>query len=191
MAATGVGECDLHVFDQHGHPAIIQCKDVLHIPGVAKFLLSTYFLGKHGCQFVADAAKPEFPPCLHFPRASGKSDQFVALLQVSLREVTATQSSARHGQGGASTIPFHRFYCSGGAPHSRPSIGLLGMDLMPDPAQNHPVPCNSTEAQSPEFAPEWEPAMDSKIQGFLHHHGFDGVLQTSVFSQIMYERPTF
>lgn len=36
MTATGVGECDLHVFDQHGHPAVIRCKDVLYVPGVAK-----------------------------------------------------------------------------------------------------------------------------------------------------------
>ncbi len=36
MTATGVGECDLHVFDQHGHPAIFCCKDVLYVPGVAK-----------------------------------------------------------------------------------------------------------------------------------------------------------
>ncbi len=58
MTATGVGECDIHVFDQHGHPAVIRCKDVLYVPGVAKTLLSTYCLGKYGYRFVADAANP-------------------------------------------------------------------------------------------------------------------------------------
>ena len=82
MTASGVGECDLHVFDQHGHPAVNRCKDVLYVPGVAKNLLSTYCLGKQGYQFVADAANPVFPPGLHFPRASGKANQFVALHQV-------------------------------------------------------------------------------------------------------------
>ena len=54
-------------------------------------------------------------------------------------------------------------------------MSLLGMDPMPDPAQNRPVPRNSTEAQSPDFAPEWEPAMDREIQGFLHHQCFTPV----------------
>ncbi len=36
MTDTGAGECDLHVFDQHGHPAVIHCKEVLFVPGDAK-----------------------------------------------------------------------------------------------------------------------------------------------------------
>ena len=62
--------------------------------------------------------------------------------------------------------------------HLTDSYALLGMDPMPDPAQNRPVPRNSTEAQSPDFAPEWEPAMDREIQGFLHHQCFAPVPAT-------------
>ncbi len=99
MTATGVGECDLHVFDQHGHPAIIRCKDVLHVPGVAKNLLSTYYLGKQEYQFVADAANPKFPSGLHFPRASGKADQFVAVHQVQNLTYVALRNDLHDSNG--------------------------------------------------------------------------------------------
>ena len=48
MIATGVGDCDLHVFDQHGKAAVIRLKDVLYVPGAAKNLLSTFCLGQQG-----------------------------------------------------------------------------------------------------------------------------------------------
>ncbi len=62
MTATGVGDCDLHLIDQNGHPGVLRCKHVLYVPGVAKNLLSTYCLGKQarGYQIVADATNPEF-----------------------------------------------------------------------------------------------------------------------------------
>ncbi len=62
--------------------------------------------------------------------------------------------------------------------HLTDTYALLGMDPMPDPAQNPSVPSNSTQAQSPDFAPEWDSAVDREIQGFLRHQCFNPVLQT-------------
>ncbi len=46
-------------------------------------------------------------------------------------------------------------------------------------AQNRPVPRNNTRTeQSPDFAPEWEPAMDRENQGFLNYQCFAAVPQT-------------
>ncbi len=94
MTATGVGKCDL---DQHGHPAVV--KDVLYVPRVTKTLLSTYCMGKQGHHFVADAANPKFPPGLHFPRASGKANQFVALYQVQNLSYVATRNDLYDSNG--------------------------------------------------------------------------------------------
>jgi hypothetical protein len=61
MTATGVGDYDLHVFDQHGKAALIRLKDVLYAPGAAKNLLSTHCIGHYEYQFVFGDKKPQFP----------------------------------------------------------------------------------------------------------------------------------
>jgi hypothetical protein len=99
MAATGVGDCDLHVFDQHGKAATIRLKDVLYVPGAAKNLLSTYCLGQQGYQFVADAVNPKFPPGLHFPAATATSDRYVVLHQVQNLSYIATRSDLHDTSG--------------------------------------------------------------------------------------------
>ena len=99
MTATGVGDCDLHVFDQHGKPAIIHCKDVLYVPGAAKNLLSTYCLGKQGYQFVSESSSPKFPPGLHFPTSATKQDRYVVLQQVQNLSYIATRSDLHDTNG--------------------------------------------------------------------------------------------
>ncbi len=52
------------------------------------------------------------------------------------------------------------------------SYALFGMDPIADPTQTRHIPRNSTDAQSSEFASEWESARDREIHGFLNHNCF-------------------
>jgi len=61
MDATAVGDCDLRVFDQHGHLCILHLKNVLYVPTVEHNLLSTICLGQQGYHFVPYVEKAVFP----------------------------------------------------------------------------------------------------------------------------------
>jgi len=99
MTATGVGDCDLHVFDQHGKAAIIRLKAVLYVPGAAKNLLSTYCIGQQEYQFVCEAKNPQFPPGLHFPKSSPNHTRYVPIHQVQNLSYIATRNDL-HDSGG-------------------------------------------------------------------------------------------
>ena len=100
MTATAVGDCDLHVTDQNGCPAVIPCKDVLYVPGVAKNLLSTHCLAQQNFQLVPKTAGvPKFQPGLHFPVTKRQNDRYVPLVYVNGLSYIATRNDMRDSSG--------------------------------------------------------------------------------------------
>ena len=70
MEAIRIGDCEIHTLDNMGRPFKMILRDVLHVPGASRHIMSASCVAQQGFQSVLPCQNGVFPPGLYCPRTS-------------------------------------------------------------------------------------------------------------------------